>query len=333
MRVLAGDIGGTKTLLRIAAVERGAQRVVAEQRFESGAFDGLSAVLRALVSSVGRDALAGVNAACFGIAGPVQRRDAGQFAKVTNLPWEVDSAALAREFDIPKVRLINDFQAIGYGIEALGPQDLVTLQQGRPEPHGPCAVIGAGTGLGQGILVWQGDHYEALPTEGGHADFGPTDELQVELWRSLKREFGRVGYERLLSGPGLARIYMFLRDRAPARESPELAKAMQSGDPAAAVSEAALTQGGSLAGEALDLFVRIYGTQAGNLALTVLATGGVYIAGGIAPKIIAKLKDGAFLRALNDKGRMSPLVQATPVHVIVNPKVGLIGAALAAARM
>lgn len=333
MRVLAGDIGGTKTLLRIAEVECGAQRVVAEQRFESGAFDGLPAVLSALVSTTGRDALAGVNAACLGIAGPVQRTAAGQFAKATNLPWEVDSAALAREFDIPRVRLINDFQAIGYGIEALGPQDLVTLQQGKPEPHGPRAVIGAGTGLGQGILVWQGDRYEALPTEGGHADFGPNDELQLELWRSLKREFGRVGYERILSGPGLARIYSFLRARVAVPESPEVTRAMLGGDAAAAIAGVALEGGDALAIQALDLFVRVYGAQAGNLALTVLATGGVYVAGGVAPKIIAKLKDGAFLRAFNDKGRMAPLVKAMPVHVIVNPKVGLIGAALAAARM
>lgn len=328
MHVLAADIGGTHTRLCIAQHEHGATRIVAERAYASAAHSRFADVLREFLSGVPRYTIA---VACFAVAGPVRETATGQVVKITNLPWEISAAELAREFGLPKVRLINDFQAIGYGIEALMESDFVVLQTGNPAPHGPRAVIGAGTGLGQAILVWQRDRYEPIATEGGHADFGPTDELQIELARHLIRRFGRASYELILSGPGLVRLYEFLRARGTVPESPVVAEAMQCGDPAAAITPAALEGNDALANCALDLFVRIYGAQAGNLALTAGASGGVYVAGGIAPKILAKLGDGAFLRAFNDKGRMSLLVQAMPVHVVVNPDAGLIGAAHAAA--
>jgi len=330
MRILAGDIGGTKTLLQIAECDASRCRAVREQRFDSGAYASLATIIRDFF----RDERAKeIEAACFGVAGPVKHLASGQHVKVTNLPWEIDSQSLASEFGFPHARLINDFQAVGYGIEALGEHDLVVLQRGEAVPRGPRAVIGAGTGLGQGILVWDRDHYEPIATEGGHASFGPNDELQIELTRYLLQNCGRASYERVLSGHGLVRLYAFLKERGETPESAALAQAMQKDDPAAAITRAALEGNDRLAIQALDLFVDIYGAQAGNLALTAGATGGVYIGGGIAPKIIARLTDGRFMRAFCNKGKMTPYVTAVPVQVVTNAQVGLIGAAVAASRM
>lgn len=332
MRVLAGDIGGTKTRLLLAECTASACVPIVERTYTSAAFTGLASIVRVFLQGVGAtDAAA--ERACFAVAGPVRETETGQSARITNLPWELHSAHLATELEIPRVRLINDFQGVGYGIDALGPDDFEVLQAGQVTTHAPRAIIGAGTGLGQAILIWQNDHYEVYPTEGGHADFAPTDARQMGLLRELMREFGRVSYERVLSGPGLVRIYAFLRDSRKAEESPALREAMHLGDPAAAISAYALTRNDPLASLALDLFVRIYGAQAGNLALTCLAQGGVYIAGGIAPQIIERLRDSTFLTAFNDKGRMAPLTTEMPVRVILNPRVGLFGAALAAARL
>ncbi|MBI5752044.1 MAG: glucokinase [Hydrogenophilales bacterium] len=328
MHVLAGDIGGTKVLLRLAHVGAGSCRVVKEQRYESSAFSGLSPIVQEFLKSLHRDSA--IDAACFGIAGPVTEVGPCQIAKVTNLPWEVDSAALAREFSLPAVRLINDFQAVGYGIETLTGEDLVTLQEGSAQPRAPRAVIGAGTGLGQGILVWQHDHYEAIATEGGHTDFAPTDGLQVGLWHYLRQQFEHISYERLVSGSGLVLIYSYLREQE-AKYAPLHTDPRNAADPAAAISELVLSGADALAVQALDLFLCIYGAQAGNLALSAGATGGVYVAGGIAPKIIHKLTDGTFMRAFLKKGRMAPLLAAVPVQVVMNPNVGLMGATLAAA--
>lgn len=330
MRILAGDIGGTKTLLQIAECDASRCRGVREQRFDSGAHASLASIIRDFLLSE-KDRV--VEAACLGIAGPVKPTDSGQHVKVTNLPWEIDSRALAREFGFSDVRLINDFQAVGYGIEALDANDLVVLQRGEAVPRGPRAVIGAGTGLGQGILVWGRDHYEPIATEGGHASFGPADELQIELARYLLENCGRASYERVLSGPGLARLYAFLKARGETPEALAVAQAMRDDDPAAAITRAALEQNDALANRALDLFIDIYGAQAGNLALTAGATGGVYIAGGIAPKILSRCTDGRFMRAFCNKGKMTPYVTAIPVQVVTNPQVGLLGAALAASRL
>lgn len=316
--LLAGDIGGTNTRLRLS--RDGA--VLREQRYDSAAFPGLEAMLAGFL---GNDRPA---SACFGVAGPVQ----GRMAKITNLPWQIDADTIRMQFAISAVTLINDFQAVAYGIEALEASDLLTLQAGQAQEHGPRAVIGAGTGLGEGYLVWQGDGYQALPSEGSHADFAPADELQVELWRHLARHFGHVSWERVVSGPGLAAIYKFLRQRGEFAESPELATAMRDGDPSAAVSEYALQRNDALALAALDMFVSAYGAEAGNLALKILATGGVYVAGGIASKIAAHLKAGGFMRMFLAKGRFADLLASIPVHVVLNPQVGLLGAEVVARK-
>lgn len=320
---LAGDIGGTKTLLRLFEAGGG---VLAERRFDSAAYASLNQVVAAFLSDFPYLSLA---AACFGVAGPVE----GGRANITNLSWQIDEASIAAEFRIPQVRLVNDFQAVAYGIEALENRDMATLQTGVPQEGGVRAVIGAGTGLGEGFMVWQGGHYEAFPSEGSHADFAPTDALQVELLRHLAAHYGHVSYERLLSGPGLVNIFEFLCDSLGQQATAALQSAMQAGDPAAAISDCALRGEDRLAVSALDLFARIYGAEAGNLALKVLARGGVYIAGGIAPHIMGKLEDSEFLRAFADKGRFAGLLGEIPVHVVLNHKVGLLGAARMAERI
>lgn len=329
MRVLAGDIGGTKTLLRIAECGADRYRAVREQRFDSTAYDDLSSIVREFLNLEKKKS---IKAACFGIAGPIRETARGQSVKVTNLPWEIHSQELKRYFKFPRLHLINDFQAIGYGIETLGKKDLVVLQKGKAMKHGPRAVIGAGTGLGQGILIWSKDHYVPVATEGGHANFAPTNELQIELTRYLLKNTGRTSWELLLSGHGLVEIYGFLKAHGNAPESPSVAKMMQRGDPAVAITQAALGQNDALANHALDLFVDIYGAQAGNLALTAGAMGGVYIAGGIAPKIISRLTDGRFMQAFLNKGKMKAYVADIPVQVVTRPEVGLMGAVLAATR-
>ena len=329
MRVLAGDVGGTTTRLCLAECTEGICRSSDAQRFDSARYSGLAAMLGEFLQRV---SLPRIDAVCLAIAGPVRLAPTGQLAKVTNLPWEIDSGALAQAFGFPRIRLINDFEAIGYGLPMLGASDFITLQQGEPAPHGPRALIGAGTGLGQALLVWQGNHYAVIPTEGGHADFGPVDELQLELARYLYRQYRHVSYEMILSGSGLARLYAFLRARGETAESATVAQAMQTGDPAAAITHAALVQGDPLALQALDLFVRIYGAQAGNLALAAGATGGIDIAGGIAPKIASVIGDN-FMSAFRNKGAMAHFVSAIPVRVIINTEVGLYGAALVASRL
>ncbi len=330
MRVLAGDIGGTKTLLQIADCETGRCRGVREQRFDSGSHDGLASIIGEFLRE---EKAKTIEAACFGIAGPVKQTAAGQSVKVTNLPWEIHGDAIAREFGFPRVRLINDFQAIGYGIEALGAKDLVVLQPGEPVEHGPRAVIGAGTGLGQGILIWNRDHYEPVATEGGHANFAPVNESQIELTRYLLKTVGRASWELILSGHGLVRLYTFFKERGEFPETPALSAAMKNGDAAAAITKAALERNDPLANQTLDLFVDIYGAQAGNLALTAGATGGVYVAGGIAPKIISRLTDGRFMRAFLNKSKMKSYVEVIPVQVVMNPNVGLMGAVQVASRL
>lgn len=326
--VLAGDIGGTKTLLQIADFDRDRYRVLAQQRYENSAYANFSDIVHDFMSAAQQPA---IRAACFGIAGPVIATATGEHVKLTNLPWILDSDRLARDFAIPKVRLINDFQAAGYGMEALTPADLVPLQRGTPEPQGLRALIGAGTGLGQGLLLYRNGRYEAHSTEGGHVDFAPTDDLQIELLQYLRREHPHVSYERVVSGRGLVNIFEFLRARCGAACATDVAT--DADDRAAAIAKAALGGDDALASQALDMFVDIYGAQAGNLALTTLATGGVYIAGGIAPKILSRLTDGRFMRAFRNKGRMSALVATIPVYVVTNQAVGLMGTALAASRL
>lgn len=330
VHVIAGDIGGTKTLLQLvrfdpaAAVSRG--EVVHEQRFDSRAHTNLAAILRAFLDAA--PSVGDLHAACLGVAGPVQGDADRQFAQLTNLPWNPDSKELAQALGLRRVRLINDFQAVGYGIDALTADDRVTLQAGALRAGAPRLVLGAGTGLGVALMFWNGRHYDCVPTEGGHGHFAPVDAEQDALLGFLRREFGRVSNERLVSGPGLINIYRFLCSRDRASGDPLL----ETTDPAAAIAAAA-DAGDGRAEQAMDLFVRIYGAVAGDLALTCLAEGGVYIGGGIAPKILPRLQRGPFLAAFRDKARMRPLLERMPVEVIVNPHVPLYGTALAATRL
>ncbi len=332
MKVLAGDLGGTKTLLLIAEYAGVHLKPLVEQRYASARFDGLLPLVRAFVAEAGEHAR-DLHAACIAVAGPVTPTATGQEAHITNLPWEMSNAALAEELGTPRTRLINDFQGIAYGIEALGAQHLAPLQAGHAVAQGPRVVIGAGTGLGQGVLVWQHDHYENVASEGGHTDFAPADEEQIGLLRELQTTLGHVSWERLVSGPGLVTLYEYLHRHTRGADPAQLAQVRGSRDPAAAISTAGLAGTDAVAQRALDLFVRLYGAQAGNLALTCLATGGVYLAGGIAPQILPKLRDGRFLEAFLNKGRMRRLLVDMPVQVILDTRVGLLGAALAASRL
>lgn len=331
MRLLAADIGGTKTLLALAETRGERIRIVEEKRYNSADFAGFELIVDDFLTNQGGGA--GVSAACFAVAGPLAPD--GRSAHVTNVGWNLDAQRIGQRFAIPSVRLINDFQAQAYGIEALEPQDLRILQRGTPQPHRLRTVLGAGTGLGVGQLVWQGSRYEALPSEGGHADFAPNGALQRDLLAWLGELHGaHVSIERVLSGPGLATVYRFLAQRHPEKASAELERAMMDGDPAAAVSLFAMAAGAQgLAREALDLFVSIYGAYAGSLALITLPYGGLFVSGGIAPRIIdAIVEDDRFIAAFNDKGRMSRLTASIPVAVVMNPQVGLLGA-LRVARM
>ncbi len=321
--IIAGDIGGTKT--NVALFEVGDGRVgepLAQQSYPSARFDSLEDILTDFVR---RHPQARITHACFGVAGPVVRGH----VDATNLTWEVFDYKLAEAVGVPAVRLINDLEATAYGIGELGPEQLYTLNEGEPGRTGHRALIAAGTGLGMAGMFWDGRRYHPMPSEGGHIDFAPRDAREFELLRYMQeRVGGRVSYERVLSGPGLFNIYSFLRDTGRGEEPEWLAREFESGDDSAAVSRAALSGRSPLAAEALEMFVEIYGAVAGNLALLLKSTGGLFVGGGIAPKIIEKMKDGTFLRTYRDKGRMSGLVESIRVSVILDDKTALYGAAL-----
>ena len=323
--ILAGDIGGTKTAVALFARRRGRLEPVAQQRVKSREFRSLEELVERFL----REQHASVATACFGIAGPVM----GGRCEATNLAWVVDAAALQRRFKFRAVVLLNDLEALAYGIETLRPSAVAVLNAGTPQPRGTIAVIAAGTGLGEAALIWDGRRYRAVASEGGHADFAPRTELEVELWRALRRALGHVSYERVLSGPGKLAIYEFLKATGRGREPAWLARRLASGDPTAVVSEVALEGGNALCVKAIELFVSIYGAEAGNLALKLFATGGVYVGGGIAPTMLPKLRDGTFMRAFTDKGRFVSLLATIPVRVILEERAGLFGAAQYASTM
>jgi glucokinase len=251
--------------------------------------------------------------------------------ETSNLPWVIEQSVLANQIHLAATLLINDLEASAWGIGALGTEDLVTLNPGAGSVAGNQAVIAPGTGLGEAGLFWDGTRHHVFACEGGHTDFAPRGELQIELLRFLATKFGHVSYERILSGPGLVNAYEFLCASGCGKESAELAAAMAAGDPAAAISQAALSGRDSLPGKALDLWISVYGAEVSNLALKIMSTGGMFLAGGISPKILPKLKGSLFMEAFLDKGRMRPLVEAMPVHVVTNEKAGLLGAARCAA--
>jgi glucokinase len=341
MNVLAGDIGGTKTWLQIAECKNGKLNVLYEQRYASSDYDDFNVMLTDFFTDVKQAGLMLPTAGCIGVAGPVDETpQGGQVTKVTHLPWLLDTQKLSAQFGITRLRLINDFQAVGYGIEALAEDEISVLQAGekpRQLTPPPQVLIGAGTGLGQGILIWAGDprhgHYQVIASEGGHVDFAPGNIEQIELLSFLAQKNPRVAVEDVLSGKGLVNVYDFLADRYPEKADNELTQTMAGRDQAAAISKAALAENNPLATQALDLFIAIYGAQAGNLALTCMATGGVFIAGGVAPKIQSRMLHGPFVSAFCNKGHMSHIMKKIPIKIIMNPQVGLKGAALVASRL
>jgi glucokinase len=317
--ILAGDIGGTNSRLAIFAQRGGRLEPMVEETFASGDHPDLETILQKFIASHDLP----VDIACFGIAGPVKD---GR-SQAVNLPWVVDARQLAQRLHIDTVVLLNDLEACAYGLAVLASEDFVVLNPGAPDVSGNAAVIAAGTGLGEAGLYWDGQQYHPFACEGGHSSFAPTDLLQMELLGFLLQEVAHVSWERVLSGPGLHNIYRFLRDTGRGEEPAWLRLEMQQQDPAAVISQAALAGKSPLCAQALDLFVTLYGAEAGNVALKLMTTAGLYVGGGIAPKIIQKLTDATFMQAFVAKGRLTPLLQAIPVRIIMNDRAALLGAA------
>ena len=320
--LIAGDIGGTKTLLALHDAEHGPRRPAAQAEFPSARYEGLEPMVEEFLGRHGMR----VHTACFDVAGPV----IDGRAQLTNLPWVLEEKALCSRLGLRSATLLNDLQAIAHAVPQLQADELRTIKPGRAQAHGAKAIIAPGTGLGEAFLVWSGSGYIACPSEGGHADFAPNDELQTELLGYLRARFGRVGYERVCSGMGLPNIYDFLRDSGRAAQSPALAaQLVQASDRTPLIVQAALREPAPdpLCKLTLRCFVSILGAEAGNLALKVLATGGVYIGGGIAPRILAQLEEGSFARAFVDKGRFARMLEAIPVHMIAT-RAALLGAAI-----
>ncbi|MBD2414135.1 glucokinase [Nostoc calcicola FACHB-389] len=338
--LLAGDIGGTKTILRLVETsDSQSLHTIHQESYHSADFPDLVPIVQQFLAKANTPL---PDKACFAIAGPIVKNT----AKLTNLVWFLDTERLQQELGIPQISLINDFAAVGYGIFGLQKQDLHTLQPGKSQPEAPVAIIGAGTGLGQGFLIKTGNYYQVFPSEGGHADFAPRNEIEFQLLKYLlgKHDIQRISVERVVSGMGVVAIYQFLRDRKFAAESPDIAQIVRtweqeagqeekSVDPGAAIGTAALQKRDRLSEQTLQLFIDAYGAEAGNLALKLLPYGGLYIAGGIAPKILPLIQNSEFLLNFTQKGRMRSLLEEIPVYIILNSQVGLIGAALCAARL
>ena len=325
MMILTGDIGGTHSRIAYYGLEKGHLEFLVEEIYPSGEYTGLDEIVREFTASHGENS----TQACFGVAGPVRN---GR-VRVTNLPWIVDASRLEQELALKTVTIINDLEAIAYSIDVLESKDFAILNEGDSKAVGNAAVIAAGTGLGEAGLYWDGIQHFPFACEGGHSDFAPTDELQDELLCHLRAQFGHVSWERLVCGPGLLNIYNFLRDVRRVQEPNWLKLEMKQGDPASHVSRHGVDGTSALCVEALELFVSLYASEAGNLALKIMATGGIYLGGGIAPRIVDKLRSSSFLTAFSTKGRMSDLLKAIPIRVILNDKAGLLGAAHCAALL
>ncbi|GAB4374695.1 MAG: glucokinase [Elainellaceae cyanobacterium] len=347
-QILAGDTGGTKTILLLAEVQETEAGIrlhpLYQSRYISAEFLDLVPMVRQFLATA-EEAIGSKPApikACFSIAGPIVNNT----SRLTNLSWLLDGSRIRDDLGLKEVQLINDFVAVGCGIETLEATDIETLQAAEPDAAAPIAVIGAGTGLGQGFIIYQEGRYRVYPTEGGHTDFAPRNQLEFQMLKYLREKLNltRVSVERVVSGMGIVAIYQFLRDSQATTESPAVAEAIRTWeretgksektvDPAAVIAIAAATEGDRLCKQTMELFVDLYGAEAGNLALKLLPYGGLYIAGGIAAKNLALMKSGIFLKSMLDKGRMRPLMERVPVHVILNQDVGLLGAGLTAARL
>jgi glucokinase len=322
-KVIAGDIGGTKTRLALVEVVGTQVRVEREIGYPSRDFATFEALLA--------DFLAGTQApahAAFGIAGPVL----GGAVRATNLPWYIEADVLRQRFGFEKCALLNDLEATAFGLPALNAEDLLTLQQGEADACGNAAVIAAGTGLGEAGLYWDGERHHPYATEGGHTTFSPQNDLEIDLLRYLQQRYGHVSWERVVSGMGLVDLHDFLRGYRKVAVPQRLADEMRENDVAAVISRAALSGSDGICIETMNVFVQLYGAEAGNLALKSMSRGGVYVGGGIAPKILPILQRDIFMPAFLNKGRMRPLLEAMPVRVILNDRVALYGPALCAAR-
>ena len=338
MKVLAGDIGGTNTRLAIYDVPPDSGRVPSplfEETYPSAGHESFDIIAETFLRASARQlgAAASVSSACFGIAGPVENN----VCRATNIPWVVDGNELSRRLRIARVVLVNDFHAAALGVTAVGPEQLVALGGAPPIAHGPMAVLGAGTGLGQAFLLWSPleNRYRVLPSEGGHVDLAARTSLEHGLVHFLTVKYGRVSFERVLSGRGLVDVFTFLSEEPACQEliRPETTAALEDPgqDRAATVSQHALAGTDPVCEMALSIFCSVLGATAGNLGLMVLATGGVFVAGGIAPRILPFLKRGGFREAFDRKGRLHSLIERLPAYVVMHPRTGLLGAATIAA--
>jgi glucokinase len=320
--ILAGDIGGTKTVIARYEESCGGVRQVHTATYNSRDFESLETILAAYLMDCPGVA---PRAACFGVAGPVFDGK----CRTTNLPWDLDERDLARAVGAPRVKMLNDLEATGYGILQLPADELCVLNAGsRPGRRGTAAVIAAGTGLGEVILYWDGQRHRPIATEGGHVDFAPRTDQEIDLLRYLRAKVGgRVSVERVLSGPGFHDIYCFLRDSGHTPESPRLAALFRTEDPNPTITRLGLAGEDPLCVATLQMFSTLYGSEAGNLALKCLAVGGVFVGGGIAPKILPVLQDGSFLRGFTDKGRFTDFTKELEVSVSLNQEAALLGAA------
>jgi glucokinase len=336
MFLLAGDIGGTKTILRLVEVTEvtlteKSFKTVKEAQYISASFPD---IVPMVWEFLGEDKKFPPQIACLAIAGPVVNNT----CHLTNLNWVLDSQRLEMELNIPKISLINDFAANSFGILGLKDIDVHTLQTGEARKKAPIAVIGAGTGLGEAFLIPQGNKYQIFASEGGHTDFAPRNDLEAQLLKYLRQRLNieHISVERVVSGQGITSIYQFLRDTHFAPESPEIAEKIKAWeveknktiDPAAIISQSAFKQSDRLCEKTMQIFIEAYGAETGNLALKLLPYGGIYITGGIAAKILPLMQNGRFLKTFKDKGRISSLIDQIPVHIVLNPQVGLVGSVL-----
>lgn len=320
--ILAGDIGGTKTNLAVYSHKAGLDAPLAEATFPSRRYESLVPLVQEFV----RNTHLSIGQAVFGVAGPVVNGK----AEVTNLPWQLEEQQLAQSLSLQRVKLLNDLESIANAVPALRAADVHTLHPGDPQPHAPIGVVAPGTGLGEAFLTWDGARYQAHPSEGGHTSFGPLDAEQIELLRFLLGRHRHVSYERVCSGMGIPNLYAFLKETGRCPEPDWLAQELaEADDPTPVIVNAGLARPADapICRKVLELFVAILGAEAGNLALKTLATGGIYLGGGIPPRVLPVLEEGAFLAAFQAKGRFAQLLEQIPVHVILNPKAALLGAA------
>jgi glucokinase len=319
--ILAGDVGGTKVHLALYSFDRGQLVHVRDERYPANEFFGLQEIVQRFLAESSNPE---ITAACFGVPGPVR----GGRLRLTNLPWTLDSRELSAGLNITHLFLINDLEANGYGIPELTPDQIFTLNEGDPSAVGNRALVSAGTGLGEGVLVWNGKTHIPMASEGGHCDFAARNPLEIELLSWLMEKYsGRVSFERVVSGPGLTNVYTFLRDQKHMEEPAWLRQLMEAEDPNAVIGEVGEEGKSELCAKSLEMFAASYGAEAGNMVLKVLAAGGMYLGGGIAPKMLKTMRGGAFMQAFTDKGRLSEVLIHTPVHIILESRAALMGAA------